>query len=120
MLLFRRQRSVQARRLTAQALLIRRKAGFLLDQRFVLEELVARLRFSKGNTTKALDDLEHTAIAARQSDVPLYLTTQLARSQLLLEIGATHEAARVKEELISVAAELKTEWWVDAAERLPC
>ncbi len=107
-----------ARAQAAKALRIARHGEFLLDDRSGLEVLVARLRYRAGKVKEALLGLEHAARSARETDIPLYVTVQLARLHMLLRDGFSRDALRVRGELISVATRLKAHRWVDKADQV--
>ncbi|UCC49126.1 MAG: hypothetical protein JSV41_02795, partial [Gemmatimonadota bacterium] len=108
----------KARSLAAQALRLARRGGFLVEQRFGLEELLARLRYHAGHGDKALRQLARAAASARDCDIPLYLTAQLTRLELLLREGRRQEASDVRQELCQVAQSHGASWWIQQAEGL--
>jgi DNA-binding SARP family transcriptional activator/tetratricopeptide (TPR) repeat protein len=108
----------QARSLAARAVRLARKGSFLVDERCGLEDLLARLRFQSGRGTKALRELAVTAAHAKGSDVPLFLTAQLARLEFLVDKQMHDKAREIKSELCEVARSLGAFWWVEQAERL--
>lgn len=117
-LALRRGQISEARRLAARALRLARCGGFLVDERFGLEELLARLRYESGHREKALSGLARTAAVARDSDIPLYLTAQLTRLELLIRDEQAEEASRIREDLCEVARAHGAAWWVERAEAL--
>jgi len=117
-LALRRGQVSKARSLAAQALRLARRGDFLVEQRFGLEELLARLRYHAGHGDKALRQLARAAASARDCDIPLYLTAQLTRLDLLLKEGRRQEASDVRQELCQVAQSHGASWWIQQAERL--
>ncbi len=85
----------------------------MVDERFGLEELLARLRFSSGQQEKALIKLEQRARSAERTDVPLYLTLQRTRYELLSAHGRLDQAEQVKKELCAVARKHRAPWWIE-------
>jgi tetratricopeptide (TPR) repeat protein len=108
----------QARELAAQALRLARRGTYLIDERFGLQELLARLCYSAGRKTKSLRTLARMASSSRHSDVPLYLTTQLTRLELTIKDGDKTEALKIQRELSEVARAHGASWWVERAQRL--
>ncbi len=108
----------RARDLAAKALRSARNREFLLDDRSGLQLLLARLRHKAGKVEKALHRLADAAIKARDKDVPLYLTAQLARLDMLIGEGRVTDALGISDEIFAVAASLKAHQWMNRAEEL--
>ena len=117
-LALKRNQVAAARSLAAQALRLARRGQFLLDQRFGLHELLARLRYEAGRPDLALSDLSRTATFAQKRDIPLYLVAQRTQLELLLREGRCQEAAKVKEQLWAVAQSRKASWWMAEVSRI--
>jgi len=115
-LALRRSHISEARCLAAQALRLARRGNFLVEQRFGLEELLARLRCQAGHVDKALQQLARSAMFAKDSDVPLYLTAQLTRLEVLIDCGRRQEASTIWQELREVAGSYKAWRWINQAE----
>lgn len=113
-----RNQVAAARTLAAQALRLARRGQFLLDQRFGLHELLARLRYEAGRPDSALSGLSRTATFAQERDIPLYLVAQTTRLELLLREGRCQQAEQVKEQLWAVARSRKASWWTAEASRI--
>jgi len=111
----RRRRVAQARAFAARALRLARRGAFLVDERFGLEELLARLRYEAGRPEKALKRLAQIASSSRENDIPLYLTAQLTRLELLVKMKKNGEASIVREALSDVASVRGATWWVEKA-----
>lgn len=107
-----------ARRLAAKTLRLTRRAGVLTDDRMVLEELLARLRYESGHAMKALRQLARTAESSRESDTPLFLTARLTHLDIALKENLLAEAQRVAEDISAVAARHDALWWIEQAEAL--
>jgi tetratricopeptide (TPR) repeat protein len=107
----------EARKFAGRALRLARHGKYLVDQRFVLEDLIARLHFEEGNVDKALCDLGLAVQYAQGIDKPFYLTAQLTRMELLQRVGKVDESKRAMNELLGEARQLKANWWIDQALR---
>jgi DNA-binding SARP family transcriptional activator len=116
LLAFRRGDIHQARALAAQALRLARRGQFLTEERFGLEDLLARIRYASGHKAKALARLAELADSARDRDIPLHLTAQITRIELLSREGMTCEAKRAVAELKSVATDCGADAWIREAE----
>jgi DNA-binding SARP family transcriptional activator/tetratricopeptide (TPR) repeat protein len=114
----RRGRLNEARQFAAKALRLARKGGFLIDERFGLEELLARLRYESGQNEKALVRLEHAANIAKETDIPLYLTAQLTLLELHTREKNNEDVARIRTDLCKVARTCGASWWIEQAERI--
>jgi len=107
----------KARDSAAQALRLARRAQHLLDQRFGLHNLIARLEYTAGKKVRALSRLAILAETALTSDLPFYLAAQLTRLELLELEGREVEVETVAKELSAVARTLGAVWWVEKAEQ---
>ncbi len=108
----------EARRFAAKAARLARRGKFLLDQRSNFEELLARIRYRSGRTEKALSGLAHAAACAEASDIPLYLTVQLTRLDIMISEGRTSEAERIQTQMREVARRYRSPWWIEEIEKL--
>ncbi len=108
----------RARDLAARALRSARNREFLLDDRSGLQLLLARLRHKAGKVEKALQRLADAAIKARDQDIPLYFTAQLARLDMLIGEGRLTEALGISDEIRAVAASSKAHGWINRTEQL--
>jgi tetratricopeptide (TPR) repeat protein len=113
-----RKQIPEARRLAARATRLARKGKFLIDERFSLEDLLARLRDAAGHTERALARLAAVATVARRSDIPLYLSTQLVQLELLIGKQRRREAKVTLKKLCDAAREHGASWWIEEAERV--
>ncbi len=100
-----------ARSLAAQALRLARRGDFLIDDRSILEDLLARLRMVAGKESKALDQLALVAEATRNTDARVHLRVQLTRLELLVQLGCDNEAADVAHDLREYADSKNASWW---------
>ncbi len=76
----RRRKIPEARVFAGQALRLVRKTLAYMDERHLLEELVARLRLEAGQEQKALKQLLSLEMEAKDKNVPLFLTVRRLRS----------------------------------------
>jgi len=112
----RRRQVARARAFAARALRLARRGRFLVDERFGLEELLARLRYEAGHLEKALNRLGQIASSSRENDIPLYLTVQLLRLEFLVKEGRTDAASIAREALREVANVRGGSWWIEKAD----
>ena len=104
-----------ARMLAGKALRLARFGDYLIDQRFLLEDLIARLHFEEGNIDKALSKLHAAVESKKLVDKPFYLTAQLTRIELLQRVERVPESKQAMTDLIQEARKLKATWWIDQA-----
>ncbi len=103
----------QARNHAARATTVARRIGTkYVDNRFLAEELLAKLRVLDGKNTKALRRLEKITKQSFERDLPLYLNCQLARLEILHSERQTAHATAVAEELTLTAREKNAEWCI--------
>ncbi len=112
----RRGNTEKARAFAARALRLARHATSLTDDRFGLEELLAHLRFEKGKQEKALITLADVAKTSRACDIPLYLTVQVTRVELLVKVGKRAQAQLVADDISMMARKFGAESWTIKAE----
>jgi len=73
------------------------------------------IRHLAGKTEKALSRLEAIAEESECSDVPLFLTAQLTRLELLARLGHAQKAHEVTATLSAAARAHDASWWIDRA-----
>jgi tetratricopeptide (TPR) repeat protein len=108
----------EARRFAAQAAKLARRGRFLLDQRSNFEELLARIRYRSGRTEKALSGLTHAAARAEATDIPLYLTVQVTRLDILIKEGRTSDVQRIRAQVRDVARRYRAPSWIKEIEKV--
>ncbi len=117
-LAIRKRQTSEARHWAARALSEARRLKYYVDERDLIENLIARIRFDAGQWEKALTRLEHAAVEGRRGNVPLHLTAQLTRVEFLAKLGFAKQALEVKRELCEYAIDRGATWYVKEAEAL--
>ena len=89
----RRRKIPEARVFAGQALRLVRKTLAYMDERHLLEELVARLRLEAGQEQKALKQLLSLEMEAKDKNVPLFLTVRRLRLHARAEVARRQDCA---------------------------
>jgi tetratricopeptide (TPR) repeat protein len=116
----RRGDMAKARALGARALRLAHQGSYFVDEKVGLVLLLAMLHCESGRREKALRLLSRTADEALDSDVPLFLGTQLSRIQLLLRMNRRDEAIHVANQISTVARRHRAPWWEMKAQEALC